>query len=175
MATSQGCHTKHSRYINNGWAFSSQTFCSLVQTHANTKANSHVGMWMNGFINSWLDSFCFGNKNNTVPITLIFSFFFHYTGGETPQNRVYLFKKLCIYSYTFKVQSPSKYSPRDAYTYWHVFSTAQSSFWTCGFWCLLELLRFFVSPLPHQQNISFWGLFSPRETKKKSFWVRSDK
>ena len=99
VATSQGCHTKHSRYINNGWAFSSQTFCSLVQTHANTKANSHVGMWMNGFINSWLDSFCFANKNNTVPITLIFSFFFHYTGGKPPKTE-FIYLKNCAFILT---------------------------------------------------------------------------
>ena len=27
------------------------------------------------------------------------------------------------------------------------------------FWCLLVLLLFFVSPLPHWQNVSHWGLF----------------
>ena len=53
------------------------------------------------------------------------------------------------------------------YTYQGVFSTAQNSFWTRQFWCLLVLLPFFVSPLPHQQNTSLWGLFSSGETKKK--------
>ena len=46
------------------------------------------------------------------------------------------------------------------------FSTAQNSFWTRQFWCFLVLLPFFVSTLPHKQNISLWGLFSSRETKK---------
>ena len=46
------------------------------------------------------------------------------------------------------------------------FSTAQNSFWTRQFWCLLVLLPFFISPLPHQQNVSFGGLFSSKETKK---------
>ena len=54
------------------------------------------------------------------------------------------------------------------YTYQDVFPTAHNSFWTCRFQCLLVLLLFFVSPLPHQQSISLWGLFSPRETKKSS-------
>ena len=27
-------------------------------------------------------------------------------------------------------------------TYWDIFSTAQNSFWTCWFWCLLVLLPF---------------------------------
>ena len=56
-------------------------------------------------------------------------------------------------------------------TYQHIFSTAQNSFWTRRLLCLLVLLPFFVSPLPHQQNISLWGLLSSRETnKQKSLW-----
>ena len=80
-----------------------------------------------------------------------------------------LFIKLCIYSYMFKLQSPSEYSPLDAI---HLsrcfFSTAQNRFWTHLLWCLLVLLPFFgwfVSPLPHQQNVSLGGLFSSGETK----------
>ena len=51
------------------------------------------------------------------------------------------------------------------YTYTDIFSTAQNSFWTHRSWCLL-VLPFFVSPLPHWQNISLYGLFSSIETKK---------
>ena len=40
------------------------------------------------------------------------------------------------------------------------------------FWWLSGLLLFFVSPLPPQQNISLWGLFSSGETKKKDARVR---
>ena len=36
------------------------------------------------------------------------------------------------------------------------------------FWCLLVLLPFFMSPLPHQQNISLWGLFYIQGNKKMS-------
>ena len=36
------------------------------------------------------------------------------------------------------------------YTYRDIFSTAQHSFWTHWFWCLLVFLPFFVSPFPHQ-------------------------
>ena len=56
------------------------------------------------------------------------------------------------------------------YTYQDVFSTAQNSFWTCWFWCLLVLLLFFVSPLPYQQNSFLWGLFSSMATKNKVTW-----
>ena len=31
--------------------------------------------------------------------------------GEVPPNPEFIYKILCIYSYTFKLQSPSKYSP----------------------------------------------------------------
>ena len=53
------------------------------------------------------------------------------------------------------------------HTYWDIFSTAQNSFSDCRFWCLLVLLPFFVSPLPHQQNISPWGLFFSQGNKNK--------
>ena len=67
----------------------------------------------------------------------------------------------------FKLQSPSKCSSFDAiHVLRHFFSTAQNSFWTCWFWCLLVLLPFLVSPLPDQQNIFLWGLFLSGETKK---------
>ena len=57
------------------------------------------------------------------------------------------------------------------YTYQDIFSTAQSTFWMHQFWCLFGLLPFFVSPLPplpQQQNVSLWGLFSSGETKNIS-------
>ena len=74
----------------------------------------------------------------------------------------------------FKLQSSSKYFPFDvAIHLLRFFSTAQNSFWTCWFWCLLVLLLLFlVSPLPHWQNISLWGPFSSEETKKKLLGVR---
>ena len=51
------------------------------------------------------------------------------------------------------------------YTYWDIFPTAQNSFWTRWFWCFLVLLSFFILPVPHQQNVSLWGLFSSSKTK----------
>ena len=59
------------------------------------------------------------------------------------------------------------------YTYQGIFSTVQNSFWTLWFWCQLVLLPFFfVSLLPHWQNVSLWGCFSSTETKKKSLGER---
>ena len=52
------------------------------------------------------------------------------------------------------------------YTYQDVFSTASNSFWTHRFWCLLVLLPFFVSLLPHQENVSLWGVFFIQGNKK---------
>ena len=69
--------------------------------------------------------------------------------------------KNCVFILIFKLQSPSKYSPFVA-IHWILLQY----FWTHPFWCLLVLLPFFVSPLPHWQNISFWGIFSSWETNK---------
>ena len=86
--------------------------------------------------------------------------------GDPPKME-FIYQKLCICSYMFKLQSPSMYSPFDAvYLLRPFFPMAQNSFWICWFWCLLVFLPFFVSPLPPWQNISLWGLFSPRKTKK---------
>ena len=85
--------------------------------------------------------------------------------GNPP--KIEFIKKLCIYSYMFKLHSSSKYSSFGAImTIQMFFSTAQNSFWTHQFWCFLMLLLFFVSPLPKLQNISFWGLFHLGKQKK---------
>ena len=84
--------------------------------------------------------------------------------GSPPKWNLFI-KKMYTYSYMFKLQSPSKYSPFYAIYLWRLFSTAQNSLWTHQFWCLLVLLPFFISPLPHQQNVSLGGLFSSR-------WIR---
>ena len=47
-----------------------------------------------------------------------------------------------------------------------MFIAAQNNFWTRQFWCLLVFLKFFVSLLPHQQNISLWGPFLIQGNKK---------
>ena len=36
-----------------------------------------------------------------------------------------------------------------------------------AFWCFCHFFCLLVSRLPHPQNISHWGLFSPRETNKQ--------
>ena len=71
-----------------------------------------------------------------------------YIRGKMPPNPEFVYKKLYIYSYRFKRQSPSSTLPLMQCPYWDSFSSAQSSFWTHWFWCLLVLLLFFVSPLP---------------------------
>ena len=87
-------------------------------------------------------------------------------------------KKLCIYSYIFKLQWPPKYTPFDAIHPSRLLSTAQNSFWTHQCWCLLMILPFFVSPLSHWQNISLWGLFSFRKRNRNSHlgqdWVNRE-
>ena len=47
--------------------------------------------------------------------------------GDPPQKE-FIYKTLCIYSYMFKLQSPSKHSPFDAMRLWRRFSAAQNVF-----------------------------------------------
>ena len=80
---------------------------------------------------------------------------------------------MCIYSYRFKPQSPSKYSPFDAIHLLRLFSTAQNSFWTRQFWCLSVLPPFLISPLPHRQNVPFGDFFHlGKQTKKIVIWSK---
>ena len=62
------------------------------------------------------------------------------------------------------------------YTYPDIFSTAQNSVGTHQFWCFLVLLPFFISPVPHPQNVSFWGLFQAKGKERvagdKIGWTR---
>ena len=51
------------------------------------------------------------------------------------------------------------------HTYWDVFPLLKTVFELID-WCLLVLLPFFVSPLPHQQTFPFGEFFHPGETKK---------
>ena len=83
-------------------------------------------------------------------------------GTQTPPEFIY--KKLCIlrclnFSHFQSTFHLMQYTCRD-------FPTAQNSFWTHRFWCLLVFLPFFVSPLPQWQNVPLWGLFSFRKIKK---------
>ena len=89
-----------------------------------------------------------------------------FTRGEPKKTGIYLWKKLCVYPYMFKLQPSSKYSPCAAIHLLRCFSTAPNSFLTRQSGCLLVLLSFFVLPLPRLQNICLWGLFSSRETRK---------
>ena len=88
------------------------------------------------------------------------------TRGDRKKPK-FICKKLCIYSYMFKLQSPSKNSPFDAVHLLRLFFTAQNSIWTHWFGCLLVLLLLF-SPLPHLQNVSLWELFyTGKQTNKQ--------
>ena len=97
-----------------------------------------------------------------------------HTRGD-PKKQELIYKKLCIYFYMVKLQPLSKFTLFDAI---HLFfSTAENSFWICRFWCLLVLLPFFVSPLPHWLNVSLWGIFSTRGNKKSHLgqdWVNRE-
>ena len=99
----------------------------------------------------------------------------HTYKGKPPKRNLFI-KKLCIYSHTFKLQSRSQYSPFDAmHLLRFCFPLLKTIFELFQFWCLLGLPLFFISPLPHQQNLPFCGLFSSRQTNNqtKSLRVRS--
>ena len=69
---------------------------------------------------------------------------FIFTYEEGPKTTRNLFIKHCIFVLTclnFSHLQSSLHLMQ--HTYWDTLSTAQKSFWTCRFWCLLVLLMFF--------------------------------
>ena len=78
-----------------------------------------------------------------------------------------LLKKLCIYAYMFKFQSPSKYSPFDAIHLLRCFSHCSKQFLNSLILVPFSVSAFFFfSPFLHWQNVSLWGLFHPGKQKK---------
>ena len=97
---------------------------------------------------------------------IYFTFFMVQTTSVNPKTPEFICKKMCIYLYILKLQSSSKYSAFDAiHLSRHFFYTAQNSFWTARYWCLLVLL-FSVSPLPQWQNISLEDVYHLGKQKK---------
>ena len=88
------------------------------------------------------------------------------------KNCVFFLVCVCIYSYMFKLQLPSKYFPFDAIYLSRCFFHLSKQFLNLSILMPFSASAIFVSLLPHQQNISLWGLFSSGEIKK-SLWVRS--
>ena len=91
---------------------------------------------------------------------------------EPPQIRIY---SKNIYSYMFKLQSPSNYSPFDVIRLLRRFFHCSKQFLNSLILMPLVLLPFFVLPLPYQQNISLWGLFSSWETNKQKCHLGQDR
>ena len=91
--------------------------------------------------------------------------------GGTKKTLEFIYKKLCIYFCRFKLPSPSKCSPFDAIHLLDTFSTAEKSFWTHWFWCLLLLLLFFLFHLFHiSKMLSFEDFFHPGKQRKGSLF-----
>ena len=110
-------------------------------------------------------------------ITCVCVYIHTHIWGGTPQKTRNLFIKTCVFSLIcLNFSHLRSILHLMQYTYQDVFRTAENSSWTHRFWCLLVFLLFFVSFLPHGQNVSLWGLFSSGETKKvtrgKIRWIQ---
>ena len=85
-----------------------------------------------------------------------------------PKNTQNLFIKNCVFILTCLIFSHVQTTLHlMQYTYQDVFSTVQNRSWTHRFWCLSSVSAVFVSPLPHWQDVFFWGLFSSGKQRKK--------
>ena len=91
-----------------------------------------------------------------------------------PKTPEFIYKILCIYSYMFKLQSPSKYCPFDVIRLSRNFSHYSDQFFNLLILMPFCTFAFFVSPLPHWQNVPLWGLFHRRNkivAQGESRWI----
>ena len=79
---------------------------------------------------------------------------------STPQNGI-------LFMLTFKLQSPSKYSPCDAIHILRQFSYCSKWFWTHQFWSLLVLLMFLSHLFHISKRFPFEDYFQPEKQTKK--------
>ena len=79
-----------------------------------------------------------------------------YTRRE-PKNPEFIYKKLCIYSYMFKFQSPSKCSPFDAVNLSRCFPHGSKQFWTIDFDNILCFTSSTSAKLFHLRTLFIWG------------------
>ena len=95
-----------------------------------------------------------------------------YEGGP-PQTWNYLLKN-CVFILTcLNFSHLQSILLLMQYSYWDFFSTAQNSFWTHWFWCLLVLLLFFSPTSSTLAKCFTLRTFSSRETKKNLIGGRS--
>ena len=99
-----------------------------------------------------------------------------YIYNKEPPQTEFIYTKLCIYSYMFKLQSPSKYSTIDAIHLSRHFFLLLKQFWTQWFLCLLLLLPFLFYFFNTSKTFPLrkWGLFSSRETNKQKSLSEQD-
>ena len=87
-----------------------------------------------------------------------------YEGGP-PQNLEFIYKKLCIYSYIFKLQSPSKYSPFDA-----IYLSR------CFFHCSKQFVNLLiVMPLSASDIFCFTSSTSAKHFLLRTFFIQGNK
>ena len=88
---------------------------------------------------------------------------------QTPE---FIYKELCIYSYMFQVQSPSKYSPFDAIHLWRLFPTVQHFLNSPILMPFSASAIFFGGGLFHiSKTFLFEDFFHPgKQTNKKVTW-----
>ena len=87
--------------------------------------------------------------------------------GWTPPNPEFINKKLCIYSYTFKLQSSSKYSPSDAIHLSRLLSHCSKQFLNSSILMPFSASAVFCfTSSTSAKHFPLRTLFSPGETTK---------
>ena len=89
-----------------------------------------------------------------------------YEGG--PPKTEFIYKKLCIYSYTFKLQSPSKYSPFDTIYLWRHFFYFSKQFLNSSMLMPFSASAIFCFTFSTSATHFSLRTFFIRQTKKKS-------
>ena len=96
-------------------------------------------------------------------------------GGGVQKTLEFIYKNLCIYTYMFKFQSPSKYSPFDATHLWRFFSHCSEHFFNSSILMPFSASAIFCFTSSTSAKRFPLGTFFTKGNSKKSLGARSGK
>ena len=110
----------------------------------------------------------------TTALAYFFKWLHHKTQGGTQESLEFIYKKLCIYSYKFKLQSPSKYSTFDAIHLSRLFPLLKSVVDLVDFDAFLCFCHFLFHLFFFGVMFPFEDFFHPGKQKKslgEIWWI----
>ena len=159
---------KHQCGRNINWLSSTQTWTGDWTCKLGMCSDWKANLWFMGQCSNQLS--CSGQGNpifwlcTMMLCVCVHTHTYWYTQGGPPKQILFIKKYVFIFTcLNFSQLQSTLHLMQYTYCFFH----CSELFLNSQFWCLLVLLPFFVSPLPHWQNASLWGYFHPGKQQQK--------